>query len=309
MQKARWMGVVTAILAVAAFGATASPAAASQVPVPAAVTSNNLVITQNPTTGQISLQGLVLQASQPVNISVSSAFPGGDVEVYKPLNGVSQTAIDQNLLAAGTGSTDPDGAKAAIAWFRYNTEIDGGLSTTPGSVNYKRTLPPGKYYVGQFHPVANPADPSKLLLPSNTAKSFVIVGTPQATLPYAPQKISMNDVNGDKFIVDSVDGKLHTGQLLKIYNTSSELHFAQFVQMKPGTTMDDVAAWLAGGANPALEGGGTLYFGTQTPQGASIVTFNVPAGLYLVIDWIPSAKTGLPHALPPINMYKLVDVV
>lgn len=302
MRTTKWMSGVAAIFAAIALGTTATPASAAVVP-------NDLVIGQNATTGQVTIQqGTTLQAGPPVNITVSSAFPGGDVEIYQPQNGVSQIDIDQKLIVAGNGANDPAAAAAAMVWFRYNTVIYGGLSAN-GMVNYKHILAPGKYYVAQFRPVQDPTNPNVMLLPSNTAKSFRVVGAPQATLPYAPQKLSMNDVNGDKFIVGTVDGKLHTGQLLNIYNGSSELHFAQIIQMKPGTTDANVAAWIAGGTNPALPGGGVLNFGTQTPQGASIVTFTVPAGLYLVIDWIPDTTTGLPHALPPVNMYKLVTVI
>ena len=77
-----------------------------------------------------------------------------------------------------------------------------------------------------------------------TAQTFRVVGNAYAALPATSQAVTMTEP--DRFVV-SGGGKLRRGPL-RISNNSGERHFAQFVQVQPGTTDADLAAWLSGGA-------------------------------------------------------------
>ncbi|HYH75605.1 MAG TPA: hypothetical protein VD735_06650 [Candidatus Saccharimonadales bacterium] len=260
-----------------------------------AATVNKLQISQN-TSGQITIQqGQVLQAGPIVDVQVSSSYATADPEIFQLRNGVTLTQMDQKIMEAGQGGQV---AASAMQWFTQNTTFYGGLSA-PGSVSFKLIMPAGSYYVAQLNP-------SPTVKPSTTAKKFSVIGQSQAINPYADQSVQMNDVQTDRFIVNSFNGKLHTGAL-NIYNKSRELHFTRFVQVKQGTTNAQISAWLAGtGADPTVPGGSVLSFGTLSPQRYAQLNLNVNPGTYVILDFIPDTTTGRPHALD--GMFLLTTV-
>jgi hypothetical protein len=262
----------------------------------AAATVNKLQISQN-ASGQITIQqGAILQAGPIVDVQVSSTYATADPEIFQLRNGVTLAQMDAKIVAAGQGGST---AAAAMVWFTQNTTFYGGLSA-PGSDSFHLIMPAGSYYVAQLNPSAT-------VKPSTTAKQFSVVGRSNAISPYADQSVQMNDVQTDRFIVNSFTGQLHTGAL-NIYNKSRELHFTRFVQVQPNTTNAQVSAWLAGtGSSPAVPGGSVLSFGTMSPQRYAQLDLNVNPGTYVILDFIPDTTTGNPHALDGMFLITTVN--
>ena len=260
-----------AAMTVATLGFTADPASAS---------SDSTLRVGQDAAGQVTVQqGSTLRAGL-VNVNITSAYAAADPETFQLRNGATLQQMNVEITEAGNWQADATTAAAAMRWFVDNTTFYGGLSAV-GQVSYKTVLPGGSYYAAQ---VNNPAA---------TAQPFRVVGNAYATLPATSQSVSMKEP--DRFVVSGPGGTLHRGPL-RISNDSGELHFAQLVQVQPGTTDADLTAWFAGGANPTVTGGAVLNFGTQTPGRAAVVDVTLPNGTYAVLDYIPDTTTGLPHA-------------
>jgi hypothetical protein len=287
------MKLLSRLLTVATASVLMAGAAATHV---SAAAVNKLQVSQN-SAGQITIvQGQTLQAGPIVDVQVSSTYPAADPEIFQLRNGVTLAQVDAKIVEAGQGGAI---AAAAMQWFTQNTTFYGGLSAK-GSISFKLIMPAGTYYVAQLNPSAT-------VKPSTTAKQFKVIGTPNATNPYADQSVQMNDVTTDKFLVNSFNGQLHTGAL-NIYNKSRELHFTRFVQIQPGTTNAQISAWLAGtGSDPTVPGGSVLSFGTMSPQRYAQVNLNVTPGTYVILDFIPDTTTGRPHALDGMFLITTVN--
>jgi hypothetical protein len=275
------VSALAAMVTVATLGFTATPASASA--------DSTLRVSQD-SAGQVTVQqGTTLRAGL-VNVNIASAYTAADTETFQLRNGATLAQMDVKITEAGNWQADAATAAAAMRWFVDNTTFYGGLSAV-GQVSYKTVLPGGSYYAAQVNN------------PSATAQTFQVVGNAHATLPATNQSVSMTEP--DRFVVNGPGGKLHRGPL-RISNDSGELHFAQFVQVQPGTTDADLTAWFAGGANPTVTGGAVLNFGTQTPGRASAVDINLPSGTYALLDYIPDTTSGMPHAFG--GMHAVVTV-
>jgi len=275
------MSALAAMVSVAALGFTAAPASAAS--------GGTLRIGQD-AAGQVTIQqGATLRAGL-VGVNITSAYTAADPETFQLRNGATLAQMDVKIAEAGDWQADAAKAAEAMRWFVDNTTFYGGLSAT-GQVSYKTVLSSGSYYAAQVND------------PSATARTFRVAGTTRATLPVTDQSVSMKEP--DRFVANGPGGSLHRGPL-RISNDSGELHFAQFVQVQPGTTDADLTAWFAGGANPSVSGGAVLNFGTQTPGRASVVDVTLPSGTYALLDYIPDTTSGMPHAFG--GMHAVVTV-
>ncbi|MBC6459841.1 hypothetical protein [Actinomadura sp. HBU206391] len=276
------MSALAAVVTVGTLGFTASPASASP-------GGSTLRVSQD-AAGQVAIQqGTTLRAGL-INVNVTSAYAAADPETFQLRNGATLSQMDVKIAEAGNWQVDAAKAAAAMQWFVQNTSFYGGLSAI-GQVSYKTVLPAGRYYAAQVNN------------PSATAQTFRVTGNTYAALPATNQSITMKEP--DRFVVSGSGGKLRRGPL-RISNDSGELHFAQLVQVQPGTTDADITAWFAGGENPTVTGGAALNFGTQTPGRASVVDVTLPSGTYALLDYIPDTTSGMPHAFG--GMHAVVTV-
>jgi hypothetical protein len=261
------------------------PAATSAVATTATVAGSNLVVDQNPD-GQVAiLRGAVLKTGV-VHVQITSAYTAAppDDEIYKLRNGATLGQMAVEIVLAV--NSDPDVRAAAMRWFGgYGDEPEhvhfySGDLFGPGADDYI-PLPPGDYYVGQ---VNNPVATSVPFQVVSTVGNLDLPAVNQAVTMFAPDAVKAFPASG----------QLHTGPLL-VSNVSDKIHFLLFVEVMPGTTDDDVAAWLAGqGHDPTKPGGRTFGVGTQSP--ARAVVTNVPAslagGTFMGVDYLPSPVDG-----------------
>lgn len=279
--RSRIVSSLVAVVAVGTLGLAATPASASS--------GSTLRVSQDGA-GQVAIQqGSTLRAGL-ISVNVTSAYAAADPETFQLRNGATLSQMDVKIAEAGNWQVDATKAAEAMQWFVRNTTFYGGLSAV-GQVSYTTVLKDGSYYAAQVNN------------PSATARTFRVLGKTQATLPATNQSITLKEP--DRFVVAGSGGKLRGGPL-RVSNDSGELHFAQLVQVQPGTTDADITAWFAGGANPTLTGGAVLNFGTQTPGRAAVVDVTVPSGTYALLDYIPDTTSGMPHAFG--GMHAVVTV-
>jgi hypothetical protein len=82
--------------------------------------------------------------------------------------------------------------------------------------------------------------------------------------------------------------------VIRVENTASQPHELVIVQLEPGKTLDDFAAWAAKPQGPAP---GKLVGGT-TPQSTGVVnylTVDFAPGEYGFLCFVPDTKDGKPH--------------
>ena len=95
-------------------------------------------------------------------------------------------------------------------------------------------------------------------------------------------------------------------------NVSDTLHFMEIDPVKPGTTDDEIQAFFD---SPASNGPGNPPFAVQGPSGGNDVvspgrsiqvSYDLPAGTYVLQCFIADDVTGMPHAL--MGMHKVITL-
>jgi len=88
-------------------------------------------------------------------------------------------------------------------------------------------------------------------------------------------------------------------------NVSDTLHMMQIVPVKPGTTDADITAFFAGKTkNVPLIPGPTGGNDVTSPGVTLQVSYNLPAGTYVLLCFVADDMTGMPHAF--MGMHKVV---
>ena len=95
---------------------------------------------------------------------------------------------------------------------------------------------------------------------------------------------------------------------LRFVNASSRTHLLNLLQLTPGTTLADVEHALAQ-PEPDLSSISTGVYdeaGVLSPGRREIVSYQLPAGSYALLDLWPDAKTGVPGSA--IGMVRLIQL-
>jgi hypothetical protein len=93
--------------------------------------------------------------------------------------------------------------------------------------------------------------------------------------------------------------------VLAFRNESTEYHFVQLTQLKPGTTLAQVKAGLASPNPPSFALSGSYSTGVLSPYRSQLSTYRLPEGLYALMCFWPD-EHGVPHAL--MGMVRLIRV-
>jgi hypothetical protein len=96
--------------------------------------------------------------------------------------------------------------------------------------------------------------------------------------------------------------------VLAFLNESTDYHFVDLQQVKPGTTLAEVKAALASpnqSGPPAFALPGSYSTGVVSPSHSQLSTYKVPKGLYALMCFWPD-ENGVPHAL--MGMVRLIRV-
>jgi len=96
---------------------------------------------------------------------------------------------------------------------------------------------------------------------------------------------------------------------ISVRNRSNTPHFMQMWPVLPGTTDETVQAWLDHGArgDPGFfVNGPTTGLNLLSPRQRAQMTYDMPAGSYLLLCELRDAKTGKPHVF--MGMHKVVTL-
>jgi hypothetical protein len=189
----------------------------------------------------------------------------------------------QDVTQALAGNGPPDWAHAY-----------GSVTAEPGAkASYLVDLQPGTYVMLSFgQNQQNGPDAAKGML-----KLVTVAGTAPAAssmqLPSPDYTINMVDYRFE------VTGTLKSGtQTVLLRNSGTELHEAQVVQLKPGTTFEQFQKVLmASNGQQESQIPATPVFGMTLSPGASAYTqATLTPGDYAIVCFLPSAKNdGKPH--------------
>jgi len=235
-----------------------------------------------------------------VNLTMTSQVNdpnnGFDMQVFSLHPGATLGQLRSHLLPALTApGNKPDQAAAqGITWVNEHITAYGGDQGGPsGTLRYQTVLTSGKYYV---------ADLMQFVKTGSTASFWVFGHSRHASLPYVNQTLAMiSEHDNLRFAIFNASA-LHDGWL-RIVNTTDELHFAEFQQVKPGTTNQDITKFLNGkGPDPTIPTGGAEATDAISPYHALNLWLNVPRGRYVVICFIPDDMTGMAHAFMGMHL-------
>lgn len=205
---------------------------------------------------------------------------------------------EQLLEAIGGGAAAPSGSPEAAApeemgappAFVYQARFAGGAIASPaGPGQAVIDLGPGGWILWSDDPVA-----------TQKPRVFTVTGEMPADIPEPEADIAVGFVD---FGIE-IGGALTAGEhLLRIENRGAQPHFLIAFSVPEGTTNDDIAAMLeaemSGAATPAagMEDVPALVTVAQSIGTVAWIKATLEPGTYAGLCFIPTAGTGLPHAM------------
>lgn len=202
-----------------------------------------------------------------------------DLMLYKIEAGKTLQDVTQALSAGGP----PDWAQSY-----------GSTSANAGTTgSYLVDLAPGNYVMLSFGD--NPQGPPDAA--QGMVKMLTVTGTPPAAasvqLPQPDATINMVDYHFQ------VTGTLKSGsQTILLTNGGTEMHEAQVLQLKPGTTLEQFQKLLmqANGSQESQIPATPIWGMVLSPKVSAYSTATLTAGDYVIVCFIPSPKNGgKPH--------------
>lgn len=240
------------------------------------------------------------------DVKILSAVPvtnngGPIVQIWKLNRGVTQAQFRSHLavdISAPGDKPDPAAAKAA-KWVEQHVRTFNGTQTS-GRSFFQIVLQPGRYYVADI----------QRFLQTGQATTLSVIGFVHrhAYLPYVGQSLRMvNTPAGSRFAVNGYGKKLHDGWLRIENDAYPEIHFAELLQVKPGTTNQDLTNFFNGKGDPTIKNGANEGTGVISPGVAVNWWLHLPTGTYAVLCFITDDETGMAHVF--MGMHTVVRVV
>jgi hypothetical protein len=234
-----------------------------------------------------------------IRFNVSSSVPGesgsSEITMFKPKGGATAATVLADLEDEFTGypSIAAKGTRELVRDATFLGLADP-IQGTPFTIT--ESVPAGKYYVldAGLQPPTSVADLSTLTVTS---------GHPGAQ-PAVASQFTVKMTSDDTFVAPR--NWSHRGTVT-VANVSDTLHFMDLEPVKPGTTDRQVQAFFDSGSQSqppwSLDG---PYGGSdvQSPGTSLQLTYNLPAGTYVLLCFVADDQTGMPHAL--MGMHKVV---
>lgn len=189
--------------------------------------------------------------------------------------------------------TDPE-VSAPPDWY-YTVHSAGGASAQPGeTTRFIVDLEAGQYMVHWDD-----------VIPGLTAHELVVTGDFPSDVPEVGADVSIEMLE----MAFNLSGELTSGDhILEVTNTGAQPHFAEFMGVPEGTTVEDFMDLMAsfGGGPGATPVETKLTIADISPafmtgvlsQGVTMWTeFSVDPGTYLLVCFVPDPETGAPHAM------------
>jgi hypothetical protein len=104
-------------------------------------------------------------------------------------------------------------------------------------------------------------------------------------------------------------GTLAAKGTVRVRNVSDTLHFMALMRVRTGTTDAQVQKYFDSGTQgppPFAQKGPGVGMGVQSPGRQARLTYDVPAGTYVMLCFVGDDKTGMPHAF--MGMHRVVTL-
>ncbi|MDQ6657515.1 MAG: hypothetical protein M3Z00_04695, partial [Actinomycetota bacterium] len=238
-----------------------------------------------------------------IHFNVSTTAPSGpdgggsNIVLFQPKSGKTvadlfagiQEEFSKDSSTAAKGTRDLNAAMT----FRGLADVQAG---TPVVVT--ESLKPGTYYLVDFAGVQQGGKP---------AVSTLTVTAGQQTSAQLPSQVQVRTAGEDRFAAPPFWPNKGT---YTFTNSSDTLHFMTLQPVKDGTTDADVkASFEAKDQNgpPAFAKMGPSIGNEVVSPGYSLqMSYDLPAGTYVLLCFVADDKTGVPHAV--MGMHKVVEL-
>jgi hypothetical protein len=234
-------------------------------------------------------------------VRTTTTDDGRDFQIVKLARGVTIEQVAALVRdSLGGDRFDPAALQRLYRWVTFL----GGVTANPGGVSSETlTLAAGVYYL-----LDTSSDASDEQFAA--AKRLEVRGRIQPTaVPRIGATVDMRDPH----VFQTIRHLPADGSIL-VRNTDTEPHFMSMRPVPAGTTDSQVQAifdrLMAGDENafddmPGLEGD-WVGTGTISPGYQQVLTYHVPAGLYVMECFWPDSESGMPHAF--MGMHKIVSI-
>jgi len=229
-------------------------------------------------------------------VRATNATMDSDVVLFRPkshatvanvLNGFKEEfSTNPKVSAKGTRDLTRD------AWFSGLALVG---KTSPATV--KQYLKQGSYYaidLSRYPTVA--LRPTRLTVRS--------AGATHHRPPAYSATVTLT--TSDRFVTP---GTLAAKGTVRVRNTSDTLHFMELMRVSKGTTDAQVQKYFDSGAQgppPFAQKGPGVGMGVLSPGRQARLTYDVPAGTYVMLCFVGDDETGMPHAF--MGMHHVVTL-
>lgn len=189
--------------------------------------------------------------------------------------------------------TDPE-VTVPPDWY-YTVHSAGGASAQPGaSRRFVVDLAEGRYMVHWDN-----------VVPGLSAHELVVTGDMPADLPQVDADMSIEMLE----MSFNLEGALTSGEhILEVTNVGAQPHFAEFMGVPDGTTVQDfvdlMASFAAGPDATPVETSLSIadispgfMTGVLSPGVTMWAELSLDPGTYLLVCFVPDPETGAPHAM------------
>lgn len=257
---------------------------------------------------------------------------GSDVVMFTPATG--QTADKVLADLHDEVSDDPHTAAQGTKELVDDAQFFGLAGVVKGTPIINEQLPAGTYYLFDANPVFAGASPQLTTLQLSgpgggdfrfpflglgtafaflghiitvLGHAFIVPQHSSFTLPLPVRShATVKLTSDDRF--DSPDALPKAGTIT-VSNVADTIHFMQVSPVKPGTTDDDIQRFFDShdqNQPPFALDGPSIEMGVLSPGRHADITYNLPAGTYVLQCFIADDQTGMPHAL--MGMHKVVTL-
>lgn len=199
----------------------------------------------------------------------------------------------QEEFSPATGAQGTRDLKAAATFYGL-ADVARGV---PMAVT--ETLRPGTYYL------ADSGTPPASGVPSLTTLTVRGDGSETGGDGDRSSRLTVTATMADRFVAPKTWP--HEGTLT-FENVSDTLHFMAIQRVQPGTKDEDVQAYLDSGAQTpppfALLDRPSGGIDVVSPDVSLRLTYDLPAGTYVLLCFVADETTGMPHAV--MGMHKVV---
>lgn len=230
-----------------------------------------------------------------VSTTVYASSGDSEITMFKPKGGATAKKVLADLADefSSDSSTAAKGTRELVRDANFY-----GLADPVQNVPFTITenLAAGKYFLFDAG-LQPPTSPSALT-------ALTVTGPAAGAQPAVASQFTVKMTSSDRFVAP-VNWK-HQGTVT-VANVSDTIHFMNLVPVQPGTTDQEVQQYFDSGQQgpPSFAAGGPSGGSDVQSPGVSLqLTYNLPAGTYVLLCFVADDQTGMPHAA--MGMHKVV---